>query len=229
MSPTGWCPKINFKFFFSAGRAGGVAAGRAGGGRRVGVALLTNRLVTSTGHPQLKTGHKILFYFITSIISVAMAPNAEDRQARAKAIVEAKKKAAAAAAAEDLQADDSDDEDRQPERPENPGLGAVADPRAVLAAAKGVALSQDQKGYYAAMTRLGWHHVCDKKTVRLTPMSPPSAHWNVSLLAVCWDHGRQPHVPPQRHHRGAPHRRGMQLAVDGRGTRRSPFRRGTGW
>jgi hypothetical protein len=237
MSPTGWCPKNNFKFFFSAGRAGGVAAGRAGGvaagraggvaagraggvaagraggGRRVGVALLTNRLVTSTGHPQLKTGHKILFYFITSIISVAMAPNAEDRQARAKAIVEAKKKAAAAAAAEDLQADDSDDEDRQPERPENPGLGAVADPRAVLAAAKGVALSQDQKGYYA-MTRLGWHHVCDKKTVRLTPMSPPSAHWNVSLLAVCWDHGRQPHVPPQRHHRGAPHRRGMQLAVD---------------
>ena len=47
-----------------------------------------------------------------------MAPNAEDRQARAKAIVEAKKKAAAAAAAEDLQADDSDDEDRQPERPQ---------------------------------------------------------------------------------------------------------------
>ena len=72
-----------------------------GGGRRVGVALLTNRLVTSPGHPQLKTGHKILFYFITSIISVAMAPSAEDRQARAKAIQEAKKKAAETAAAED--------------------------------------------------------------------------------------------------------------------------------
>ena len=101
------------------------------------------------------------------------------RQARAKAMEEAKEKAAAAAAAEDLQADDSDDEDRQPERPENPGLGAVADPRAVLAAAKGVALSEDQTGYYD-MIKLGWHQVCDKKTVRLAPMPPPSAHWNVS-------------------------------------------------
>ena len=184
----------------AAGRAGGVAAGRAGGGRRVGVALLTNRLVTSTGHPQLKTGHKILFYFITSIISVAMALSAEERQERAKTMAEAKKKAKETAAAENPQADDSDDEDRQPDRPENPGLGAVADPRSQLAAAKDVVLSDDMKGYYK-MIKLGWHQVCDKKTVRLTPMSPPSAHWNVSLLAVCWDHGRQPHLPPQRHHR----------------------------
>jgi len=189
MSQTGWCPKNNFKFFLLAGRAGGVAAGRAGGGRRVGVALLTNRLVTSTGHPQLKTGHKILFYFITSIISIAMVAPADVRQARAKAMEEAKEKAAAAAAAEDLQADDSDDEDEQPERPENPGLGAVADSQAVLAAARDVALPEDVQNYYA-MIKTGWHQVCDKKTVRLTPVSPPSAHWNVSLLAVCWDHGR---------------------------------------
>ena len=142
-----------------------------------------------------------------------MVAPADVRQARAKAMEEAKEKAAAAAAAEDLQADDSDDEDEQPERPENPGLGAVADPRAQLAAARDVALPEDVQNYYA-MIKTGWHQVCDKKTVRLTPVSPPSAHWNVSLLAVCWDHGRQPHVAPQRHHRGAPHRRGMQLAVD---------------
>ena len=148
-----------------------------------------------------------------------MAPSAADRQERAKTMAEAKKKAKETAAAADPQADDSDDEDRQPDRPENPGLGAVADPRSQLAAAKGVVLSDGMKGYYK-MIKLGWHQVCDKKTVRLTPMSPPSAHWNVSLLAVCWDHGRQPHLPPQRHHRGAPHRRGMHLVVDEPGIRR---------
>ena len=148
-----------------------------------------------------------------------MAPSAEDRQARAKNLEEAKRKAKETAAAQDPDADDSDDEDEQPERPENPGLGAVVDPRAALAAARGVVLSQDMQGYYA-MIKGGWHQVCDKKTVRLTPMSPPSAHWNVSLLAVCWDHGRQPHFPPQRHHRGAPHRRGVLLVVPEPGIRR---------